>query len=50
MYSLSFKLKVLEAMDKDLVSFSQACIKFNIPTKSAIRNWQRNYKKEVYPY
>jgi len=45
-YSLPFKLKVLEAIDKDLLSFSEACLKFNIPTKSVIIKWQRNYKKE----
>ena len=45
-YSLPFKLKVVEAIDKDLLSFSQACLEFNIPTKSVIMNWCRNYKKE----
>jgi transposase len=45
-YSLPFKLKVVEAIDKDLLSFSQACLEFNIPTKSVIMNWYRNYKKE----
>ena len=45
-YSLPFKLKVVEAIDKDLLSFSQACLEFNIPTKSVIMNWHRNYKKE----
>jgi transposase len=43
-YSLPFK--VIEAIDKDLLSFSQACLEFNIPTKSIIMNWHRNYKKE----
>ncbi|MDA9069815.1 transposase [Algibacter sp.] len=45
-YSVPFKLKVLKAIDKDLLSFSQACLEFNIPTKSVIIKWQRNYKKE----
>lgn len=45
-YSLPFKLKVVEAIDTDLLSFSQACIKFNVPTKSVVMNWYRNYKKE----
>ena len=44
-YSLKFKLKVLESIVDDSLSLSQACLKFNIPTKSAIMNWQRNYKK-----
>lgn len=45
-YSIPFKIKVLEAIDKDSLSFSQACLEFNIPTKSVIMKWQRNYKKE----
>ena len=45
-YSVPFKLKVLESIDKDLLSFSQACLKFNIPTKSIIIKWQLNYKEE----
>lgn len=45
-YSLQFKLKVIEAIDNDLLSFSQACLKFNISTKSVIMNWHRNYKKD----
>lgn len=44
-YSLKFKLKVLEYIEEDLLSLSQACLKFNIPTKSIITTWQRNYKK-----
>ena len=45
-YSIPFKLKVLKAIDKDSLPFSQACLEFNIPTKSIIMKWQRNYKKE----
>lgn len=45
-YSIPFKLKVLNAIDKDSLSFNQACLEFNIPTKSVIMKWQRNYKKE----
>ena len=44
-YSLPFKIKVLEAINKDSLSFSQACLEFNIPTKSVIMNWQKTYKK-----
>jgi len=44
-YSLPFKIKVLEAIDKDSLSFSQACLEFNIPTKSVIMKWKKNYKK-----
>jgi transposase len=43
-YSLEFKHKVLESIEEDVLSLSQACVKFNIPTKSIIISWQRNYK------
>lgn len=45
-YSIPFKLKVLGAIDKDSLSLSQACLEFNISTKSVIMKWQRNYKKD----
>jgi transposase len=44
-YSLKFKHSVLLAIQQDSLSLSQACLKFNIPTKSVIITWQRNYKK-----
>mgnify|MGYP003637316196 FL=1 len=43
-YSLEFKHQVLESIKKDALSLSQACMKFNIPTKSVIIGWQRKYK------
>jgi transposase len=36
----------VKAIDKDLLSFSQASLKFNIPTKSVVMNWYNNSKKE----
>ena len=45
-YILPFKLKVMKAINKDLLSFNQACLAFNIPTKSVVMNWHHNYKKE----
>jgi transposase len=44
-YSLEFKHKVLESIEQDVLSLSQACSKFNIPTKSVILGWQRKHKK-----
>ncbi|QTD38784.1 transposase [Polaribacter batillariae] len=45
-YSLEFKLKVVEAIETNSLSLSQACLEFNIPTKSVIIKWQRSYKKQ----
>lgn len=44
-YSLEFKHKVLESIEQDVLSLSQACSMFNIPTKSVILGWQRKHKK-----
>ena len=44
-YTLKFKHSVLLAIQQDSLSLSQACLRFNIPTKSVIITWQRNYKK-----
>jgi transposase len=45
-YSLSFKLKVLQAIEKKRLSLGQACLTFNIPTRSTIISWQRRYAQE----
>jgi transposase len=42
-YSVNFKLKVLQAIEKESLSLSKACLTFNIPAKSTIMNWQRRY-------
>lgn len=44
-YSLEFKLEVLLAIEKDHLSLSQACLRFNIPSDSIVIKWQRNYKE-----
>lgn len=43
-YDLSFKLKVLAAIDEDVLSLRSACVRFNIPSESVIINWQKAYK------
>lgn len=45
-YSLSFKLKVLQAIEKKRLSLSTACLTFNIPARSTIISWQRRYAQE----
>lgn len=44
-YSLEFKLKVLKAIKQDSLSLSQTCLMFNIPSKSMIMNWKKNFKQ-----
>ena len=45
-YSTNFKLKVIKAIEKESLSLSEACLRFNIPTKSTIIVWQRKYGDE----
>ena len=43
-YSLSFKLRVLQAIDKEHLSLREACVRFNIPSDSVIINWRKAYE------
>jgi transposase len=45
-YSVNFKLKVIKAIEKKSLSLDEACLTFNITTKSTIISWQRKYKEE----
>ena len=45
-YTLDFKLKVLDAINKKFLSLREACVKFNVPSDSTIINWQRAYAKD----
>jgi len=45
-YSITFKLKVLQAIEKKTLSLGQACLTFNIPARSTIISWQRRYAEE----
>ena len=42
-YDLSFKLKVLAAIDEEILSLRSACVRFNIPSESVIISWQKAY-------
>ncbi len=42
-YSIDFKLKVLKAITEQHLSLLQAYVKFNIPTRSIIAKWQRDF-------
>jgi transposase len=42
-YSVDFKLKVLQSIDKESLSLNETCLKFNIPTSSIFLNWKRDF-------
>jgi transposase len=42
-YSVAFKLKVLKAIDKDLMSLRESSIKFNIPDTGIIVKWRKDF-------
>ena len=45
-YDVSFKLKVIQTIEKELLSLRQACIRFNIPSNSTIVNWKSVFETE----
>ena len=42
-YSVDFKLKVLQAIDKEYLSLSETCLKYNISSDSIIIQWQKDF-------
>ena len=42
-YSVDFKLKVLKSIDKDFLSLTAVCLKFNIPDSAIIIKWQKDF-------
>ena len=42
-YTVNFKLKVLKAIDKDLISLRDASIRFNIPGTGNIVKWKKDF-------
>ena len=42
-YTLGFKLKVLKAIDKDLLSLRDSSIRFNIPDAAIIVKWKKDF-------
>jgi transposase len=42
-YSVDFKLKVINAIQKDSLTLRGACIKFNIPDFAIITKWQKDF-------
>ena len=45
-YTACFKLMVLKAIDKELLSLRAACVRFNIPSESAIISWRNAYESK----
>ncbi|RFS13284.1 transposase [Emticicia sp. C21] len=43
-YDVAFKFNVLETIDKEFLSLRSACVRFNIPSESAIIRWRRAYE------
>ena len=42
-YSVDFKFKVLKSIDKNFLSLSETCLKFNIPDAAIVVKWQRDF-------
>ena len=42
-YSVNFKLKVLKAIDKDLMSLRDSSLKYNIPDAGIIVKWKKDF-------
>ena len=42
-YTVDFKIKVLKSINKKSLSLRKACLLFNIPTKSIIIKWQKDF-------
>ena len=42
-YSVDFKLKVLKMIKSKNLALSEACLEYNIPTKSIIIKWQKDF-------
>lgn len=45
-YDSSFKLQVLETINKELLSLREACVRFNIPSESMIISWRKAYESK----
>ncbi len=45
-YDAAFKLRVIEAIDKELLSLCSACVRFNISSESVIIQWRRAYESK----
>lgn len=42
-YEPSFKIEVLDTINKEFLSLREACVRFNIPSESVIISWQKAY-------
>lgn len=45
-YTPSFKLMVLQSIEKEFLSLRGACVRFNIPSESTIIKWKKVYEIE----
>ncbi|WP_442878326.1 helix-turn-helix domain-containing protein [Algoriella sp.] len=42
-YSIEFKLKIIDEIEKNHLSLREARLKFNIPSDSIIIKWQKDF-------
>ena len=47
-YDASFKFKVLQTIDKELLSLQDACVRFDIAATSSIISWRDAYESNGY--
>ncbi len=45
-YEAAFKVRVIETIDKELLSLCSACVRFNIASESVIIQWRRAYESK----
>jgi transposase len=44
-YSIEFKLKVINTIEKESLSLREACLRFNIPDVAIIVKWKKDFAK-----
>lgn len=47
-YDASFKFKVIQTIDKELLSLQEACVRFDIPSIASITSWRNAYESNGY--
>jgi len=45
-YDASFKLNVIQTIEKEFLSLRAACARFNIPSDSTISSWKKSFESK----
>lgn len=45
LYTIDFKIKVLDSISNKFLSLNEACLEFNIPSHSIITKWQQRFEQ-----